>query len=184
MPLKRYIEGTSRLIVVLFLALIVIVSAPRLMVAVSDIECREYDEVYYEKSNEYALSRIVLKKLDRDSELPSFLFNERKEFSPQGTKHYVVASPDFMKNGPWNTDIYVLGNRANPLKLKVTFLDHGNGGVRVKWLNEKLLFFQVWWGRIVSTDLILDVDTSKWIYSQNANYGNMVMPCDEKMKNR
>jgi hypothetical protein len=86
MPLKRYIEGTSRLIVVLFLALIVIVSAPRLMAAVSDIECREYDEVYYEKSNEYALSRIVLKKLDRDSELPSFLFNERKEFSPQGTK--------------------------------------------------------------------------------------------------
>jgi hypothetical protein len=96
----------------------------------------------------------------------------------------VVASPDFMKNGPWNTDIYVLGNRANPLKLKVTFLDHGNEGVRVKWLNEKLLFFQVWWGRIVSTDLILDVDTSKWIYSQNANYGNIVMPCDEKMKNR
>jgi hypothetical protein len=89
-----------------------------------------------------------------------------------------------MKNGPWNSYIYVFGNQAKPLRLKITFRDHGNGGVRVNWLNEKLLFIQVWWGRIVSTDLILDIDSSKWLYSQNANYGNIIMPYDEKMKNR
>jgi hypothetical protein len=38
--------------------------------------------------------------------------------------------------------------------------------------------------RIVSIDVILDLDATKWPYSQNANYGNIIMPCDEKMKNR
>ena len=150
----------------------------------SDTECREYDEVYYEKPDEYSLSRINLKKLDVDSKLPSSVSGASKQLSPQGTKHYIIQSPDFMKPGPWNTEIYVLGNRAEPVKLTITFLDHGNGGVSAKWLNEKLLFVQVWWGRIVSTDLILDVDSSKWLYSQNANYGNIIMPCDEKMKKK
>jgi hypothetical protein len=148
---------------------------------VSDTECREYDEVYHEKPDEYVLSRINFEKMNSDSKVPSSLSGAPKEFSPHGTKHYIMQSADFTKQAPWNTDIYILGNRANPLKMKITFRDHGNGGVRARWLNEKLLFVQVWWGRIVSTDLILDLDSAKWIYMQNANYGNIIKPCDEKV---
>jgi hypothetical protein len=148
---------------------------------IPDTGCREYDEVSYEKSNEYVLSRINLEKMASESTLPSSLSGVPKEFSPHGTRHYIMQSADFMKPGPWNTDIYVLGNLVNPLKMKITFRDHGNGGVRAKWLNENLLFVQVWWGRIVSTDLMLDLDAGKWIYMQNANYGNIIKPCDEKI---
>jgi hypothetical protein len=173
-----------KVIVIPLLTVVFAVSTSYSATPNSDTECREYDEVYYEKLNDYVDSKINLRKFDTDSKLPPSLSSAPKESSPQGTKRYIIQSPDFMKQGPWNTGIYVFGNRAKPIKLKITFLDHGNGGVRAKWLNEKLLFIQVWWGRIVSTDFILDVDTSKWIYAQNANYGNLIMPCDEKMKNR
>jgi hypothetical protein len=171
-------------IIIPLLTVIFAVSTSHSATLNSDTECREYDEVYYEKLDDYVLSKISLRKLDTDSKLPCSLSSRPKESSAEGTKHYIIQSPDFMKQGPWNTEIYVIGNRAKPIKLKITFVDHGNGGVRAKWLNEKLLFIQGWWGRIVSTDLILDVDTSKWVYSQNANYGNLIMPCDENMKNR
>jgi hypothetical protein len=184
MTVKKHIKGMYRVIVLPWMMVISAVSISYAAAVISDTECREYDQVYYEKPDGYALSRIHLKNMDTDSKLPFSLSSSLKEFSPQGTKHYIIQSPDFKEKGPWNTDIYVLGNRANPMKLKITFFDHGSGGVRAMWLNEKLLFVQVWWGRIVSTDLILDIDTSKWIYAQNANYSNIIMPCDQKMKSR
>jgi hypothetical protein len=52
--------------------------------------------------------------------------------------------------------------------LELTFVDESNGGVKVEWLNEKLLFGQVWWGRIYSTDFILDVEQGKFIYREMA----------------
>jgi hypothetical protein len=175
------IKGTLMLIVIQLLMVVIGLNTSYSETSISDTECREYDEVYYEKPDEYVLSRINLEKLDSDSELPSSLSDTTGEFSPQGTKHYIIQSADFTKHGPWNSSIYVLGNRANPLKIKIAFRDHGNGGVRARWLNEKLLFVQVWWGRIVSTDLILDLDAAQWIYMQNANYGKIIKPCDEKV---
>jgi hypothetical protein len=38
----------------------------------------------------------------------------------------------------------------------------------VKWINEKLLFMRPWWGRIVATDLIYDVEAEKIIYVESA----------------
>jgi hypothetical protein len=180
----RNIQGTFMLIAVHLLMAVIALNNAYAASIVSNTECREYDEVYYEKTDEYVLSKINLEKMNSDSKLPSSLSGAPREFSPQGTKYYIVQSADFTKQGPWSTVIYIVGNRADPLKTKITFRDHGNGGVRARWLNEKLLFVQVWWGRIVSTDLILDLDAGKWLYLQNANYGNMIKPCDEKMKNR
>jgi hypothetical protein len=175
------IKGTLMLIVIQLLMVVIGLNTSYSETSISDTECREYDEVYYENPDEYVLSRINVEEMGSDSILPVLLSAATKEFSPQGTKHYIIQPADFTKQGPWNTDIYVLGNRANPLKIKITFRDHGNGGVRARWLNEKLLFVQVWWGRIVSTDLILDLDTAKWLYLQNANYGNIIKPCVEKV---
>ncbi len=33
-----------------------------------------------------------------------------------------------------------------------------------KWINEKLIFITVWWGRIAATDIIYDVEKEKVIY--------------------
>jgi len=61
--------------------------------------------------------------------------------------------------------------------LQLTFQNHASGSVSIRWLNEKLLFGRVWWGRIYSTDFILDVEKEQFIYKQMAHYGEMIEPC-------
>jgi hypothetical protein len=41
----------------------------------------------------------------------------------------------------------------------------------VKWVNEKLLFLRPWWGRILGTDLIYDVETEKIVYDETVTDG-------------
>ena len=38
-----------------------------------------------------------------------------------------------------------------------------NFPVRVHWINEKLIFIRVWWGRIVGTDIIFDVEKQVYL---------------------
>ena len=78
--------------------------------------------------------------------------------------------------------VYVFGNRARPLHLSIQFAHHTSVGVRANWINEKLLALQVWRGRIVSTDLILDVEMAKFISREAANYGVLIQPCGERSK--
>ena len=96
--------------------------------------------------------------------------------SPYGTRWLSQNDPDQTKDGPWSTTI-IVGDRKGT-SLKLTFPDHGNGGVHSDWLNEKLLFTRVWLGRIVSLDLILDVEKGTLIYSEEANYDDLIQPCE------
>jgi hypothetical protein len=50
--------------------------------------------------------------------------------------------------------------------------------VEIHWLNEKLLYGSVWWGRTVSTDFVFDAEKRAFIYREMANYGELVQPCD------
>jgi hypothetical protein len=99
-----------------------------------------------------------------------------KHYSPQRTTWELSIEPNYTTNSSWITVIYVgFSDGSEPLKL--SFIDHANGGVQVEWLNEKLLFGRVWWGRIYSTDFILDVQKRDFIYKEMAHYGDMIQPC-------
>lgn len=41
----------------------------------------------------------------------------------------------------------------------------------IKWINEKLLFIQPWWGKIAATDIIYDVEAEKIIYAERVTDG-------------
>jgi hypothetical protein len=123
----------------------------------------------------------VLEKQIRISEMRKSVLDTNKSTkkqSPQATRYLSVKSPDFAKPGPWTTDVFIGGVGLNEKELDITVLDHGNGGVRTDWVNEKLLFIQVWWGRIVSTDLIFDVDARRFVYQENAEYSDTVRVCN------
>jgi hypothetical protein len=81
-----------------------------------------------------------------------------------------------MKPGPWTTRVYV-GSGDQEAGLVLTAVDHASGGLNVRWMNEKFLYGQVWWGRIYSTDFILDVEARKFIYREMAHYGELIEPC-------
>ena len=89
------------------------------------------------------------------------------------------TEPDYTKNGPWSSTIYVQRVSDGKVMVRAEFIDHGNT-FTANWINEKLLFIQVWWGRIASSDLILDVDQRRFIYNELANYAEMNESCHQK----
>ena len=98
-----------------------------------------------------------------------------KVYSPQHTQWLIEQAADYMRPGPWTTHFYFARANSQP-DLVLTVLDHGNT-IDVRWLNEKLLYGQVWWGRIYSTDFILDVETRKFVYREMAQYSELIEPC-------
>lgn len=45
----------------------------------------------------------------------------------------------------------------------------------VKWVNEKLLFIRVWWGRVVGSDYIYDVETGRFVYEEMVHDGTLLL---------
>ena len=60
---------------------------------------------------------------------------------------------------------------------RLTFVDHSNNSPNAEWLNEKLLFVQVWWGQVVSTDMVFDTEKGQFVYKEMANYSEITEPC-------
>lgn len=50
-------------------------------------------------------------------------------------------------------------------------LDHVSSMPEIKWVNEKLLFVRIWWGRILGTDFIIDIEERKIVYKEMVNDG-------------
>lgn len=71
--------------------------------------------------------------------------------------------------GPWNTVIAVFNERG--FHILIRLLDHSNPDVIVTWINEKLLYINVWWGRIIGTSLIYDVENEGFIYKEMVHDG-------------
>lgn len=91
--------------------------------------------------------------------------------SLQGTAKLFVDRPDFSKKGPWNTVFSVAPTRSGAAKAaRVIFKDHASYQVRAEWLNEKLVFFSVWWGRQVSTDIVVDFSKQTVLYVEEASH--------------
>lgn len=42
-----------------------------------------------------------------------------------------------------------------------------------RWINEKLIFWRVWWGRIAASDMIYDVEAEKFIYTESVTDGGI-----------
>ena len=115
--------------------------------------------------------RIVFVSVTASEDPPE---TAHKDYSPEKNMWRAVVDPDTNKPGPWNTSVY-FGSDSNQEVWKLTFIDEI--GADVHWLNEKLVFGQVWWGRTLATEFVLDVERHKFIYREMANYGPMTEPC-------
>jgi hypothetical protein len=117
--------------------------------------------------------RIVL---EATTDAKVLVEDSQKQYSPQHTMWQVNVQPNYMNSGPWTTVVYI-GSSGSHEALKLSLIDHSNGNAVVQWLSEKLLFVRVWWGRIYSTDFILNVQKREFVYKKMASYGDMIQPC-------
>ena len=119
-------------------------------------------------------NRILLKSAAGSQDVPQ---TAAKKYSPQHTMWQARVDADTMKPGPWTTSVY-FGSDGNNEVLKLMLVDHASGGVQVDWLSEKLVFGRVWWGRIISTDFVLDLQKRQFIYREMGEYGDIIQPCE------
>jgi hypothetical protein len=167
------IPMTGRALRLIILLSFSMAAFPGISAAQALIHC-EHEEVLYSAFDRWFAGRIRLTPQPTSYVPPQE--NERK-FSPQRDRWLVQTRPDSTRPGPWTTTI-VIGTSHHGKASKLSLIDHTSGGVRVQWLNEKLLFVQVWWGRIVSTDLVLDAEHRTFLYQERANYGAFTEPCE------
>ncbi len=101
------------------------------------------------------LERISIKKVEKgneDSSGASFSPNHSywmKSLPPTGTSQVVMITTD--RNG------YLISFRDS----------YSNFPIQTKWVNEKILFLRVYWGRIVGTDVLVDAETGKFLYMES-----------------
>jgi hypothetical protein len=145
-------------------------------------EWHDYDRVAYSQAPPEALREITVTPLRTEVPGTPELAGLPAHRSAHSTAFYVMRHPDTTHPGPWTTTIYVFGNKARPLHLKIEATNHISAGVRASWINEKLLWLQVWRERIVSTDLILNIETAQFLYGEEANYGVLLLPLEERKR--
>lgn len=84
--------------------------------------------------------------------------------SPNRAYSYTVLKSATLESGGTKTVVSIFHERDYQLQL--TLEDDRRYGPRVAWINEKLLFIRAVWGRVLSTDLILDVEKEQIIYRE------------------
>jgi hypothetical protein len=133
----------------------------------------ESARVHYTPFADSYSARIQVNSL---SESVTELSTHEKVFSPQHTRWWSQVLPDTMKPGPWTTRVFMGTGESDP-NVELRFVDEGSGGVDVHWLNEKLIFGEVWWGRIYATDFVFDVEQRRFTYREMAHFGELIAAC-------
>jgi hypothetical protein len=90
--------------------------------------------------------------------------------SPNGGYRFRKIDPDFVAPPPWTTRIVIEAERS---ELTIVELgNHGNAPAHAAWLNEKLVFVRVWWGRVLGADLIVDAEKGDVVWKETARGGD------------
>ena len=73
------------------------------------------------------------------------------------------------------TEVGVLIDTERDYLIGVQIVDrYPNFGLSLRWINEKLLWIRVWWGRVLGTDAVLDVESESFVYREMVHDGVQV----------
>lgn len=144
------------------------------------MNCRD-QAVQYSEHNALSLEgHVSVRSLPQR---PDRVLKERyKDFTPEADQQTVafnrVVVADTMQPGPYSNVIDVFSTRGPVVAWRIEISEIGDNA-RLRWINDDLLFIQAWRGRIVSTDLIFEVSSGRFVYAREANYGMLVEPCED-----
>ena len=89
--------------------------------------------------------------------------------SPNEAYRFSVESAFSEANSQWASILWL--DTEQELWLRFDILDHGSSYPEVRWINEKLLYVSVWWGRALGTYWILDVESGTRVHSEMIHFG-------------
>lgn len=103
-----------------------------------------------------------------------------KVLSPNEGYWFSIEAADTTRDSPWSTTVYVYSER--PYLIRIEFKDHASYGVTAKWINEKLLYLDVWWGRVLGSYLIYDVEKEECVIKEMQQDGGIPFQQWQQMK--
>ena len=107
---------------------------------------------------------------------------EGKRFSENGAYWFAL-----MKRVDENLDadesLYVFNERDYVVRIDVSGVDHRYGS-RAKWINEKLIYYQWWWGRVLGGYMVFDVEREDIVQKEFVKYGGNAFQQFQQAKNR
>ena len=130
--------------------------------------CWESGRIFHPKSSdemEYATRRMsesvtVEHVKSHDLKNPSYSSNKAYAVSSQAVwTKYTVDGHDRNRQ---DFEIFIYNERPYLIHLNVQNIYIGE----INWVNEKVLFVRIWWGRLVGVDVFYDVELEKIIEQQ------------------
>ena len=82
-----------------------------------------------------------------------------------------------------NQSLYIFNERDHLIRVNIAETDHRYDG-RAGWINEKLIYYQWWWGRILGGYLIFDVEKEEIIQKELVKYGGIAFQQFKQAKNK
>jgi hypothetical protein len=126
--------------------------------------------ISYSPVSPESLEHLSIRRITLDASTEARIGALVRTNSPWGSRWITCEQANTMHDGPWTTRLYIFARNDSRRCIEVEARDHANGGVNFEWLNDRALFIRCWRGRIVSTDFVLDTDTSRLVYIQDAHY--------------
>jgi hypothetical protein len=107
---------------------------------------------------------------------------DRKIFSDNSAYWYALDKR-VNKNLQADESLFVFNERDYLIQINIAETDH-RYDVKAAWINEKLIYYQWWWGRILGGYLILDVESEQIIQKELVKYGGIAFQQFQQEKNK
>ncbi len=91
--------------------------------------------------------------------------------SSNGAYWFARQEPDTQHPGPWHTVVDVFNERDELVRIKIE--DHCSHDVETSWINEKLVYIEVWWGRVLGTSMVYDVEAERFLFKEMMHAGSI-----------
>jgi hypothetical protein len=133
----------------------------------STIEPTRQEAVTYSKPSSESLQKIKIERISLTGEQLAKLALPPEDKRKTDPPLLIEERPDWTRDGPWNTRLYIFNSADTNRCVRVELLDHAAYEVRHTWLNAKMLFVEVPWGHIAWTDFVLDTKTLHFAYIED-----------------
>ena len=99
--------------------------------------------------------------------------SQQKVFSPHAVYWY-FTNEDLPEPRQYKSTFAINLFNERDYLVQLSFRDINKNYVKkVNWINEKLLYIQIWWGRVLGTYLIFDVEKEKIVYKEMVHDGGI-----------
>lgn len=153
-----------------FLLILIALFLASTLAGCATIGTPQQEIVSYTRPSAENLQNIKIARVHLTKEMAAHLAGLPKDQTEFGSRWLIEEKPDTMRPGPWNTHLYIFTSTDTNNCLRIDLLDHDHYEVHHNWLNEKMLFVRVPWGRIAWTEFIVNTETTHFAYIEDGMY--------------